>query len=85
MLGVSCFHFLLRLTYPRLAAGVGSGNSTVDHACKIGRILGSATGNAIKMTAPVDFPWSKLHVMLQLSIGNCCFGNFGFDLRTLSM
>ena len=31
----------------RLAAGVGSGNSTVDHACKIGRILGSVTWNAL--------------------------------------
>ena len=68
------FTFWLRLTYPRLAAGVGSGNSTVDHACKIGRILGSVTWNAIK---------SKLR-LIQLSY-NWCEENFCFDLRILSM
>ena len=30
--------------YQRLASGIGSGNSTVDHACQIGRIIGSVSG-----------------------------------------
>ena len=64
----SWFTCLLRLTYPRLAAGVGSGNSTVDHACKLGRILGSVTGNAIKRTTPVD------------SHGQSCMRCYNFQL-----
>lgn len=30
--------------YQRLASGIGAGNSTVDHACQIGRIIGSVSG-----------------------------------------